>query len=140
MREAAQQSAFVTQHCTLCLLLTFQHVSKTTSDMQEAKIAWQAAIDGFSPGDDLQLMEDAIGFKRNPETCNAPVRQTSSPASARASPVRSDPLPKMLIAALHIESVCFPCSIVLCTLVSLGWDTFGGRLPSKCHQLFCASA
>jgi len=47
-------------------------------------MAWQAAIDGFSPADDLQVMEDAIGYKRNPEACNP---RASPPAPARVPQV-----------------------------------------------------
>jgi hypothetical protein len=54
--------------------------------VQEAKAAWQAAIDGFSPADDLQVMEDAIGFKRNPETCNKPAGRTSLPVPIARAP------------------------------------------------------
>lgn len=56
--------------------------------MQEARQSWKAAIDGFSPGDDLQMIGDAIAFCRHPDLsretlstmqqAQAPARQSSS--------------------------------------------------------------
>ena len=56
--------------------------------MQEARQAWKAAADGFSPADDLAMMAEAICYYRHPDlsrdvsrqpTAQNPVQQPGAP-------------------------------------------------------------
>ena len=61
--------------------------------LQEAQAAWRDAIEGFSPADDLQLVEDAYAFTRNPEASRGRSEQQQQPPAASPSGHPHGPLP-----------------------------------------------
>lgn len=68
----------------------------TNTSLQEARQAWKAAVDGFSPADDLLMMADAIAYYRHPDLSIEPVgnssqepsRPPSLPSNKAQSPVQ----------------------------------------------------